>query len=86
MPETADDAILAAVTLHNLLRCKSPESYTLDFVDELEGGQIIHEGSCRQDNTQNVMLPLPPHKQNNRYSKNVEAVRSVLADYFYGSG
>ena len=85
-PETADDAILAAVTLHNLLWCKSPESYTPDFVGELEGGQIIHEGSCRQDNTQNVMLTLPPHKQNNRYSKNVEAVRSVLADYFCGPG
>ena len=33
-----------------------------------------------------MLLPLPPHKQNNRYSKNVEAVRSVLADYFYGPG
>ena len=27
-PETAVDAILAAVTLHNLLRCKSCELYT----------------------------------------------------------
>ena len=51
-PETAIDAILAAVTLHNLLRCRSHESYTPpDFVDELEGGQVIHEGSWRQDNT-----------------------------------
>ena len=33
-PETAVDAILAAVTLHKL-RCKSPESYTPNFVDEL---------------------------------------------------
>ena len=38
-PETAVDAILAAVTLYNLLRCKSRESYTApDFVNELEGG------------------------------------------------
>ena len=58
-PETADDAILAAVTLHNLLRCRSPEWYTLDFVDKLEGGQIIHGGSCRQDNTQNVVTIAP---------------------------
>ena len=64
-PETAVDAILAAVRLHNLLQCKSCESYTiLHFVDGLEGGQVIHEGSWRQDNTQN-MLPLPTHKQNN---------------------
>ena len=33
-PETAVDAILAAVTLHKR-RCKSPESCTPDFVDEL---------------------------------------------------
>ena len=86
-PETAVDAIFVAVTLHNLLRCKSRESYTPpDFDDELKGGQVIHDGSWRQDNAQNVMLPLPTHKQNNRYSKNAEAVRSVFADYFYVPG
>ena len=57
-----------------------------DFVDKLEGGQAIQKGSLRQDNAQNVMLPLPTHKQNNRYPKNAEPVRSVLADYFYGPG
>ena len=62
------------------------ESYTPpDFVDELEGGQVIHDGSWRQDNAQNVMLPLPTHRQNNRYPKDAEAM-SVLADYFYGPG
>ena len=56
-PETTVDAILAAATLHNLLRCKSRESYTPpDFVDELEGDQVIHEGSFRQDNAQNVTI------------------------------
>ena len=84
--ETAVDAILAAVTLHNLLQCKSRESYTPDFVDELEGAQVIHEGSWRQDNTQNIMLPLSKQKQNNRYPKNAEAVRSILADNFFGPG
>ena len=84
-PETAVDAILAAVTLHNFFQCKSRESYTPPhLVDELEGGQVIHEGSWRQDNAQNVTLPFPTHKQNNRYRKNAEAVTSVLADYFYG--
>ena len=64
-PETAVDAILATIRLHNLLQFKSCESYIIPhFVDELEGGQVIHEGSWRQDNTQN-MLPLPTHKQNN---------------------
>ena len=48
--ETAVDAILAAVTLHNLLQCKSRESYTpTDFVDELERGQVINEGPWGQD-------------------------------------
>ena len=47
---TAVDAILAAVTLHNLLQCKSRESYTpTDFVDELERGQVINEGPWGQD-------------------------------------
>ena len=32
------------------------------------------------------MLPLPPHKQNNRYPKNAEAVRNILAGNFYGPG
>ena len=45
-PEAAVDAILVAVTLHNLLRCKSRESYTPpDFVEKLERGHTIHEGS-----------------------------------------
>ena len=41
-----------------------------DFADESERGQVIYKGSWRQDNAQNVMLPLPTHKQNDRYSKN----------------
>ena len=32
------------------------------------------------------MLSLPTHKQNNRYLKNAEAVRTILADYFYRPG
>ena len=38
------------------------------------GGKITHK----------MLLPFPTHKQNNRYSKNDETVRSVLADYFHG--
>ena len=86
-PETAFDEIVAAVTLHGLLRFKFRESYTPpDFVGELEVGQVIHEGSWRQDNTQNVMLQLPTHKQNNRYPENGETVSGIFADYFYGPG
>ena len=44
----------------------------------------IKEGSWRQDNAQNTMLPLPSSRQNNRYRKNAEAVKRFLADYFYG--
>ena len=32
------------------------------------------------------MLPLPTHKQNDRYSKNAQTARSDLADNFYGPG
>ena len=57
-PKITVDAILAAIILHNLLRCKCRESYTSpDFV-ELDEGQVIHEGSWRQEDTQNVTLPL----------------------------
>ena len=50
-PETAVDAILVAVALDNIHRWKSLDSYTPpDFVEELEGGQVIHEGSWRQNN------------------------------------
>ena len=79
-PEVAVDEILAAVTLHDLLWCKSRESYTpSDFVDKLDDGWVIHEGSWTQGNAQNVMLPLPTYKQNNRYPKHAETVTSVLA-------
>ena len=45
-PKITVDAILAAVILHNLPRCKCRESYTSpDFVDELDENQVIHEGS-----------------------------------------
>ena len=53
------------VILRNLLRCNSRELYTPpDFADELDKGKVIHDGTWRQDNAQNVMLPLPSHKQN----------------------
>ena len=47
-PEIAVDAILAAVTIHNLRR-KSLESCTPDLVDELGenlGGKIAHKMLC----------------------------------------
>lgn len=53
------------VTLRILLQCKSRQLYTSpDFADELDKGKVIHEGTWRQDNAQNVMLSLPSHKQN----------------------
>ena len=55
-----------------------------DFVDETDEMKNIKEGSWRQDNAQNTMLPLPSSRQNNRYRKNAEAVKRFLADYFYG--
>ena len=46
----------------------------------------MHEGSWRQDNAENVMLLLPTHKKDNRYPKNTDPIRNVLADYFQGTG
>ena len=48
--KVAVDAILAAVILQNLFWCKTRESYTHDFVDELDEGQVIHERHWRQNN------------------------------------
>ena len=47
--KVAVDAIVAAVILQNLFRCKSCESYTPDFVDELGESQVIHERYWRQN-------------------------------------
>ena len=60
-PETAVDAILVAVTLDNLHHWKSLEPP--DFVEELEGGQVIHEGSWRQNNAQTKSYVTIAHTQ-----------------------
>ena len=68
--KVAVDAILAAVILQNLFRCKSRESYTPpDFVDELDEGQVIHERYWRQNNTHTNIAIAHSHKQNNSYPK-----------------
>ena len=54
---SAEDTILAAVTLHNLLKSKSSDSYTPDFVDEIDEIGNVSEGFWRQDSACNVMLP-----------------------------
>ena len=52
------------------VRTKSAESYTPpDFVDESDGIKNVKEGSWRQGNAQNVMLPLPSSRQNTSFHK-----------------
>ena len=78
----AVDAILAAVILQHFVRCKSRESYTLlDFVDELDEGQVMHERYWRQNNAhRNIAIAQTQTEQ--QLSKNAEALSSVLDDYF----
>ena len=62
--ETDVDAILVAVTLDKIHRWKSLESYTPPyFVEELEGSQVIHEGSWRQNNAQTKCYVTIVHTQ-----------------------
>ena len=81
----AVDAILADVIPQNLW-CKSCESYTTPgFVDELDEGQVIHEGYWRQNNA-HTSIAITHTQTEQQLSKNSEAVSSVLNDYFKFQG
>ena len=75
----AVDAILAAVILQNLFQCKSRESYTPDFVDELDESQVIRERYWRQNNA-HTNIAIAHTQTEQQLSKNAEAISSVLDD------
>ena len=77
--KVAVDAILAAVILQNLFRYKSCESYTPDFVDELDESQVIHERYWRQ-NKAHTNIAIAHTQTEQQLSKNAEAISSVLDD------
>ena len=86
-PEVATNAVLASVTLHNLLRTMSSDTYSPpEMIDEDIDFQTVRPGLWREDGSSNLFLSLPSGRQNNRYVKNAEEIRSFLADYFYGRG
>ena len=71
--KVAVDAILAAVVLRNLFRCKSRESCTPDFDDRLDEGQVIHERYWKQNNAHTNIAIAHIHTEQ-QLSKNAEAV------------
>ena len=85
-PETAIDLVLAAVTLHNMLRTKSCDSYSSppEIFDEEIDFQAVRPGSWRSDASSSVFMSLQSARQNNCHSQNAEEIRDGLAEYFYG--
>ena len=85
-PDKAIAIVKAALVLHNLLRSKSPESYTpAGLADEVSGDAII-DGQWRAGNATTLLKPLPPRARGNRPTASAENVREILADHFYGPG
>ena len=85
-PDKATSVVLAALSLHNLLRTKSSESYTpRGFADEIEGDKVI-DGQWRAENSCANMLPLPPRRHGNNTAKSAGDLREIFADHFYGPG
>ena len=86
-PETAIDLVIAAVTLHNMLRTKCYDSHSLpEIFDEKIDFQTVRPGSWKSDASSSVFMNLKSGRQNNCYSKNAEGIRDGLAEYFYGTG
>ena len=86
-PETAIDLVLAAITLHNMLRTKSRDLYSPPGIFDGEiNFQTVRPASWRSDASSSVFMSLESGRQNNRYSKNAEEIRYGLAEYFYGPG
>eukprot|EP00794_Sanderia_malayensis_P007645 gene7645-biopygen6226 len=85
-PDKAVKIVKAALVLHNMLRCRSPESYTpTGFADEIVGEKII-DGRWRNNNTGTLLEPLPPRLKGNKHKASAEAVRETFANHFYGPG
>ena len=92
LPETAVDAAVASLVLHNMLWTKSRNSYTppVTFDKEINSNTVI-PGSWREDGRSKVSLDLPQSRQNNRYCRNVEQIQrqqstSMDPDKLIGSG
>ena len=74
--------VLASISLHNLLRERSRDTYTPpDFTDEIQMDGNICNGTWRDEASLEFLCPLETTKQN-RYSKNAQEIRTTFKDYF----
>eukprot|EP00794_Sanderia_malayensis_P005013 gene5013-biopygen4079 len=81
-PDKAISFNKTALVLHNLLRAKSPESYTPSgFADEILGDNVV-EGKWRENNPATLLEQLPPRARGNKPTSSAENVREVLANHF----
>ena len=55
------------------------------FVDQIDEGQVIHEGYCRKNNA-HTKISVTHTQTEQQLSKSFEAVSSVLDDYFKFQG
>ena len=79
--------VLAAVTLHIMLRTKSRYSYSPpEIFDEEIDFQTVRPASWRNDASSSLFMSLQSVRQHNRCSKNAEEIRYGLAEYFYEPG
>ena len=79
-------AVLASLSLHNLLRERSRDTYAPPgFTDEMQMDGNICNGTWRDEACSEFVCPLETTKQK-RYSKNAEEIRTTFKDYFCGLG
>lgn len=85
-PVSVTHIILASLTLHNMLRKKSKEFFTLSGYGDEDGpeGEIIN-GRWREEQESSFITNLQPGKCNHA-SSSAENIRKVFAEYFYGPG
>ena len=77
-PDKATKIVKAALVLHNMLRSKSPESYTpAGFADEVVDDNVI-DGRLRESNTGSFLESLPVRLKGK--------IRGIFAEHFYGPG
>ena len=78
--------VLASLSLHNLLRERSRDTYTPPgFTDEIQMDDNMAVLDVTKLVSSEFLCPLETTKQN-RYSKNAEEIRTTLKDCFCGPG
>ena len=85
-PDKAISVVKATLVLHNLLRSKSPDSYTpYGFADEIVGDTVVN-GQWRHSSQQSFLEPLPARMRGNKPKNSAVEIREVFATYLFGPG